>query len=392
MEKNYRLNSVEVYKEDIAGQIPVSPKTLEIKGLTTLDIKESQKTETNPTLDAGGQGSKKDRGTSEFSGNMELKYTPDLMPFIVTHAVGNPTTVVSAATGAWADSTAFVKFDKFTRVGDIVTLSTTSDYYLVCKTAGTTDSTEPTPTKVGEIIVDGTVVWEARKPIFKYEGVSEPCLVSFGLEGKSTSGCSTTPTDFIKRIGGLFLDGFEMKKASGDVIFKSSVAAKGMNADDNVINSVFESVSAKAGYEKTVTIDRAYGYEDLKVQLGGSEPVDARDFSLSLSRNVGIEDGVALGVKVQDNPALTLEGSINLKFTKEQYEKYYNENSEEVKVLYGSDSGVVAHFTMASVGGDRVDPDMATDKVHYLSVPLTASGDKNTPTMSYVIYSEVNYF
>lgn len=394
-EKNYRFKQLIVYKETTENEIPTTPKGLVVKGLIGYSAKEAQKTEVNTTLDAGGQGSKKDRGSSDFAGNLDCKTTGDLMPFIVTHAIGEPDAVVSAATDAWTATTAYDKFEKHTLLGDIVSLPGDTDHFLVCRKSGTTGAVEPTATTVGEKLTDGDVTWEVRLPIFKYTGTSKSCLKSFGMEAKATSGCSVTPEDFIKRLQGNFLDSYEFSKSSGGIIHKYSMPVKAMSGVDNVIGnpdgSAFESIVDEAGYTSVTMEDKAFSYDDVMIQIGGAEPIDARDFTMAINRNVTLDDGLAVNKKLSDNATMVVEGSYMLKFTKEQYEASYDSTAQEVKVLYGNNSGLAAHFTLPSVEGDRVDPDFTTEKVAYMTIPLTADGDETTATMSYIVYSEVDY-
>ena len=142
---------------------------------------------------------------------------------------------------------------------------------------------------------------------------------------------------------------------------------------------------------EVLTLDKPFKYDDLQIKFDGAEPIDARDFTMSITRGVTLDDSIALNTKVYDNPNMVVEGSYTIKFTKELYASSYNSNSKEVKILYGNDSGSVAHFTLPSVEGDRRDPDFTTEKVAYLPIPLTADGDNTTKTISYIVYSEVNY-
>jgi len=169
----------------------------------------------------------------------------------------------------------------------------------------------------------------------------------------------------------------------------------GSSAVDSVIGnpdgSAFTSIVDETGWTDVVTEDKAFQYDDLMIQFDDLEPVDARDFTMSINRNVTLDDALEIGTKVYDNATMVVEGSYSLKFTKEQYEKSYNSTAQVLKVLYGNDSGAVAHFTMPNVEADRVDPDFTTDKVHYMTPSLTASGDNTSHTISYVVYSEVDY-
>jgi len=73
---------------------------------------ETQKTETNPTLGNGGQGSATNFGTSDFAGSVECKYTGGIMPILVNHVIGKAAKTDAVAV-SWVLSTV-------TTVGTIV--------------------------------------------------------------------------------------------------------------------------------------------------------------------------------------------------------------------------------------------------------------------------------
>ena len=62
-ETNFQFTDLVVYKETTENTIPANPKGLVVSGVINCTLKDTQKTETSPTLSAGGQASKKDRGS-----------------------------------------------------------------------------------------------------------------------------------------------------------------------------------------------------------------------------------------------------------------------------------------------------------------------------------------
>lgn len=392
---NYSFDEVVVYKETSENVMPTSPSALKVAGLINFNVKDTQKTETTATLSAGGQASKKDRGTSDFAGNMEVKMLGDVMPFIVTHVLGK-TTKTDVTASDWADSTAYTKFDQYTLAGDIVNHSD-GVHSLVCKVAGTSDSTEPDLTgKVsGDTVIDATVTWIVRKKLYKYTGQSDTCLETFGAEYKASSGCGGTTETFIKRFQGNFLNSYEIAKSNGTIIHKYSLPVVAMSAADNVVGNAdgteFVSVKDVSGYAEQDMNELPFGYDDVMVQVGGAELVNGRSFRMTVNRSVTVEDASARNTKVSNIPQMTVDGEIQLKFTKEQYLAAYENENTEVKAMFGKQNGDIAHFTFPSVEKDRVDPDFTTNEPAYLTIPLTADGDNVTATLSFVVYSEVNY-
>lgn len=390
-ETNFTFTDLVVYKETTENIIPANPSGLAVSGVINFTLKDTQKTETNPTLSSGGQGSKKDRGTSDFAGNIECKTMGDIMPFIATHNIGDAVkTNVTAE--AWVTATAYAAFNQYTLAGDILAHSD-GLHDLVCKIAGTSGGTEPDMTGLssGDTIVDGTVTWTVRNKLKKYVGQSEPCLKTFGAEFSATSGCDGGASVFKKRFQGCFLNSYEIAKQGGTIIHKYSLPVVGMSATDNVSDTAFGSIKDEAGYTSQSLQELPFKYDDLQVQVGGAEPTNARSFRMMINRNVALEDAVKQNSKVSNIPQMVVEGEIGIKFTKEQYLSAYNNESAVVKALFGKVNGDIAHFTFNYVEKDRVDPDFSTNESAYMTIPFTASGDNTTATVDYIIYSETDY-
>jgi len=368
---------------------------LKVAGLINLSVKDTQKTEVNPNLSAGGQASKKDRGSSDFAGNMECKMMGDIMPFIATHVLGSPTAKTDVTAEAWVTLTEYEVFSPYTLLGDILAHTDTT-HDLVCKVAGASGATEPDMSGLssGDTIVDGTVTWIVRGKLKKYVGESEPCIPTFGAEYSSSAGCGASST-FKKRFEGNFLNSYEIAKANGTIIHKYSLPVVAMKGADNVAGnpdgSDFESIKDEAGYTEADMNELPFGYDDLMVQFDDLEPVNGRNFRMMINRNVSLEDATEQFTKISNIPQMTVDGEIQLKFTKEQYLSAYNNEASVIKALFGKVNGDVAQFTFNNVERDRVDPDFTTNEPAYLTIPLTADGDSTTATISYTIYSEVDY-
>ena len=390
-ETNYKFKKQVVYLEDAEAVIPANPKGLSVKGLLTCTMADTQKEEVNETLDTGGQASKKDFGKSDYAGNMELKLMGGMMPFMVTHCLGKPTSKTLANTDTWAATTVYAKYDQYLQTGDIVAHSNGTNM-LVCKIAGTSDATEPDLTGLseGDEIIDGTATWVLRPNLYKYVGSLDPCVPSFGSELLGQSGCGTV-VDFKKRFEGVFIQTAEFTKATGGVIHKYSYPVIGTKATDNVEDTNFASIEDEVGYTEQEMVDFAYSYDDLKVTIGGSEPVNSRNFRMTINRGTTVEDGVAIDSKVSDRPNATVDGEVDFKFTKEQYESAFKNEEAEVIAAYGKQNGDGAFFRFPRVQKTRMDPTWSTSEVARLTVPLTAYGDDTNRTVYYQVISAIDY-
>jgi hypothetical protein len=394
MATNYKFTKALFYKEAEEGQIPSNPAAVQTAGIINFSVKDTQQTETNPTIDNNGQASKKDRGKSNFDGNIECKYMGDMMPILVTHVIGDPDTIATTTVSAWQTATAYEKYDASDdtlSIGDIVSHSD-GVHMLVCFKAGTSDAIEPdlTGVSIGSKIVDGTAEWIVVKNLTIYTGVSQACLPSIGIEYSGDSSCGGASDVFKKRINGAYLNAMELNKTAGGVIHKYSIPVTARSAKDNT-EVDWTSIEDEAGYTQQDMIDFAFKYDDMKVLINGIQPIDTTMFRMTITRNTAYEDAVEINSKVSNTPIMQVEGEMTLKFTKEEYQKAFNNEAAEIKILLGNARGELAHFTFNNVERDRVDPDFTTERFAEITVPLTADGNNSYRTVDYKVQSQINY-
>ena len=394
-ETNFKFTKALFYKEDVEATIPSNPLAVQTAGVINFSLKDAQQTETNPTLDNAGQASKKDRGKSNYDGNIECKFMGDMMPILATHVLGAPATISATTAEAWATATAYTKYDPFseTLAANQIIAHSNGTNMLVCYTAGTSGASEPTITteEVGDIITDGTVEWILVENLQDYDGASEACIPSCGIEFTATSGCGAVPVAFKKRFEGVYLNSLELNKSSGGVIHKYSIPVIAAKASDDYTDPDFASIEDEVGYTVQTMTDFAFKYDEMKVLVDGVEPVDATMFRMTIGRNTSYEDGVAVNTKVSNTPIMTVDGELKLKFTREEYAKCFNNESAVVKILLGNARGEQAQFVFNNVERDRVDADFTTERFAEITIPLTADGNNTTKTVDYLIRSQINY-
>lgn len=381
-ETNFFSKKLTLWKETTKGVTPTTiAKAYSVTALS-FSLAETQKTETNPTLGNGGQGSATDFGASDYAGNVECKYTGGIMPILVNHTIGKATKV-DVSSASWVMNTV-------TAVGDVVNGAT---YSLVCKTAGTTGATLPTAIATaieGQLITDGTVVWVYRAAVLKkYTGSLNPCLETIGLQMESQTGCEASPVTFSERYKGVFFNSLELAKSGGNVIYKYSVPVVAMGRSDS--NQGLTAHPALTITSESAIVDNAYGYDDATVTIGGVQPVNANAFRITINRNTALDMGVAVGERIDNTPIVTVDGELTLKFTVEQYAAVYDNPSKEVIVTFSKVNGDFAKFTFPSVETMRSPLTYATDKPIYLTVKLNAKGDSTTATCSYECHSTTDW-
>ena len=133
--------------------------------------------------------------------------------------------------------------------------------------------------------------------------------------------------------------------------------------------------------------DISYSYDDMKVTVGGVEPSKANEFTVTINRNNTVEDEIAQGQKEENTPIMELDGTLKLKFTKEQWTKAYENKEEEIIVELANPLGDRCKFTFANVQLLRATIEKSTDRFNYVSIPLSPYGTVTTKTFTYEIDS-----
>lgn len=377
-ETNFFTKKILIWREATKG---VTPTTItQAYSITALSFSlvENQKTESNPALGNGGQPVAMDMGGSDFAGNIECKYTGGIMPILANQIIG-VATKTNASSASWVTATVTI-------AGAIINGAT---YSLVCKVGGTTGATAPVVTSAveGDIIVDGTVTWVYRASILKkYVGSMSPCLETVGVEIQSETGCGTLAT-FKERFTGVFFNSLEISKAAGNVIYKYSVPAIAMGKTD----------STKATFAPLIItteskiVDNSFGYDDVKVTIGGVEPENAKSFKITLNRNTALEYGIKQGQKIDNTPIPTLDGELVLKFTVEQYAALYDNPSKAVVVLMSKVNGDSLTLTFPTVETLRAPATYATNEPIYLTTKLSGYGSSAQAAVSYECISTTDW-
>ena len=379
-ETNFFSKKILIWKETEKGVTPATISKAYSTKVLSYSLAETQKTEKNPLLGNGGQASGTDFGTSDYAGNIDCKYTGGIMPILLNHIIGKATKT-DANGGAWGSATVYA-------VGDIVAHSNTTND-LVCFTAGTSDTSEPdvSSSNDGDKVTDGTVVWVVRPKLYSYTGSSQQCLETVGIEHQIQTGCEVTPVNFKERFTGVFFNSLELKKASGDIVYKYSLPAVAMGKIDSEQDDYTDLTITS---EESI-VDNAFGFDDLTITVGGSEVSNASNLMLTVNRNTTLVDGIKKGEKIDNTPIMEVSGDMRVKFTIEQYTEAYDNSSKAVVMTFAKTNGDKFVVTLPSVELLRSPLSYSTDEPIYLTIPLNAKGDENTATLSYSCISATNW-
>ncbi len=374
----YIAKEIRWYREVTAGVKPASPDNHLLASTEGFSVVENEKSEEVVLVGDDGEAAGKAYGSSEFSGDIGIVLTGDMMPLILHHGIGEGTK--TAATGDdWATETAYV-------VGDIVNHSNASNS-LYCLTAGSSAVSEPTITTEVEYdeITDGTVTWILRDTLNKYIGEREACLETFGLE-LNVSGACSGEADVFERTGGCYVNTVEFGKAGGDISLKTSLGVIGTNRDNSMTNASYE---AQAGTDYAMSKE-FFGNCDLEVQLDGVAATNITSLKAPINRNITSEDTLICGENIVNVGTIGIDGSISGLFSTELYGMGENHSNHELKLIY-SHKGDVVTITYPQIQFDKSPIKIEAQKNAMIDGKFTAIGSSTTPSVNYECISSTNY-
>lgn len=383
-ETNYSLKEVSLIKETTPGTFNLTPKFYRL-GVMGFGLAPTQKTEQNTELGQDGQATAMDTGSLDFAGNLNMKLKTSLMP-ILLHAVVGKSTKVAATSSTWATATTYLApVDKFS-AGQMVNHSD-GTHTLVVKSVlgtGTSGATEPVLTGLNEYdtIIDNPganqIVWIVRKKLYKHTGASDIDMQSLGVYAKSNT-AQGGGINFEQYFAGVFLNSISFAKTSGTIVYKQDVPTVGLAYRDNT-QLDWASLTPSA----TIDIeDKSFTFNDMKVTIGGVEPEKASEFTLTLNRNVSVEDEVKQGAKDYNVPVLTMDGNLKLKFTKEKWAEVSGNPDKAIVITYANRTGDKVTLTFPNVKNMLGTVEKTTDKYDYITIPLSPFGSAATKTLSY---------
>lgn len=383
-ETNYSLKEVSLIKETTPGTFNLTPKFYRL-GVMGFGLAPTPKTEQNTELGQDGQATAMDTGSLDFAGNLNMKLKTSLMP-ILLHSVVGKSTKADATADAWATATTYLApVDKFS-AGQMVNHSD-GIHTLVVKSVsgtGTSGATEPVLTGLNEYdtVIDNPganqIVWIVRKKLYKHTGASDIDMQSLGVYAKSNT-AQGGGVNFEQYFAGVFLNSISFAKTSGTIVYKQDVPTVGLAYRDNTqIDWAALTPSATVDIE-----DKSFTFNDLKVTIGGVEPEKASEFTLTLNRNVTVEDEVKQGAKDYNVPVLAMDGNLKLKFTKEKWAEVYENPNKAIVITYANRTGDKVTLTFPNVKNMLGTIEKTTDKYDYIMIPLSPFGSAATKTLSY---------
>lgn len=383
-ETNYSLKEIGFIKEDIPGVIDKTPALYKL-GVIGMSLAPTQKTEQNTELGVDGQATAMDTGSKDFAGNINIKLKTNLMP-ILLHSVAGKSTKVDATADAWTAATTYTGPVNKYESGQIVNHSD-GVHTLVVKSVlgtGTSGATEPDLSGLAEYatIVDNPganqITWIVRDKMFKHTGATDQDMQSVGVYCKNST-AQGGGLDFEQYFAGGFCNSFQMSKTNGTVVYKYDMPMVAMNYSDDQQDD-WEAIVPTSEVEIK---DRSFSFDDMKVEIGGACPEKATEFTLTLNRNVTVEDQICQGEKDYNVPVLAMDGTLKVKFTKEQWKQAYENTNKGIVVTYANRTGDSVKLTFPVTKLLLGTMENSTDMFNYVTIPLSPSGTATQKTMTY---------
>jgi hypothetical protein len=387
-ESNFSLKKVSLVKETVQGEFQTSPKLYNV-GVMAISLAPTQKTEQNTEMAQDGQATAMDTGSLDFAGNMNFKMKTSLVP-IILHSVAGKSTKADATLDTWTASTTYLAPANKYSSGQVVNHSD-GLHSLVVKAVsgtGTSGATEPDLTGKNEYdtVVDNEITWIVRDKLHKHTGATDQDMQSIGVICEDYSAQNGGST-FMQYFSGNFFNSFQTGKSNGDIVFKNDIPTVGIGYRDNTQDD-WQNITPSSEVEIK---DRPYSFDDMKVEVNGVQPESASEFTLTLNRNVAVEDEVKQGSKDFNVPVLTMDGNLRLKFTKEEWAKAFANTTSEVVITYENRTGDKVILTFPQVKFMLGTIEKSTDAFTYVSVPLSPSGTVNQKTMTYEVVSSSDW-
>jgi len=370
----YLAKQLRWYKETVPGEKPASPQNMLIQTANAYSLNPNYPSEVITPIGAGGEASPKVIGTPDYSGDIGLVLTGELMPLILEHTFGTATkTSVTAA--AWAAGS-YIK-------GDLVSHSD-GTHMLYCEQGGITDATEPVLTGLSEYdtVTDGSVKWVVRNLLKDYVGQRESFPPTFGIEMTFDDG--TTPIK--ERYGGCKINTIEFMKSGDDNGFKTTASIIAANGDDSLTNTAYP---VQGGTD--VSLNKVYfGACDLKILIDDVEVVNTTKASVTVNRNISTDKCVKCGDNIVQPGSISLEGSITCLMDTDTYLRMANREVHKLTFRY-SYKGDTADIIFNKIQFDRAPKTIDASKFVMLDSGFSAFGTDTINSVQYTSRSSIDY-
>ena len=360
------LKSINITRCNADGTIPANPVVVDLC-VEEIDLKENPKyTDVNCLL---SKTPDKVNAGSEPSGSLTLNLTKQSAYLVNLLFMGEKDNETDFTTATWSANTIMA-------VGDVVNHSDGKHSMTVkrIKGDGKTGGAEPTISGNGNssrIVIDNNVVWEVtpllKKADFTFKDAAPKFIVEYGIEDNGSM--------FYKRFIGCEAINLPLKAEIDEKVPNMQINVAIDSATDSTEAGWTTDLTQIAG-AKIVKLGKDYYEADdnsKKALINGiGECID----SVELTIDKGIKIKKGLNNCNRSEKELKADGKLALDFTIAQYEKYKNDDSFTLDIIFKG-IGVYFKTKFPKVKAEKTDPSIKTRTEVMLEPNIWAVEDEN---------------
>lgn len=372
MSTKYEIDSIYAVREDASGAIVANPTVLELC-LTGNTLKQSYNYEDISCLLS--EIAKKHETDSEVSGSLTFTMDADSQQFVLTHTLGEASSVTDFTAAVWVASTAYAK-------GDIVNHTDGVHSLLVYKITGGGTSGTPTEPVIttgrGELLTDNEVTWLVIPKLLTAVHPLSTDVPKFRLQvGLKEVGGATM---FYKQYSNLELAALPIAIEGGGSYELSIDPVGGIGIDEQDADWPGE-FTTLVGAKVVAAESDYYGGKCDLTEVLVDDAVDDTD-SVNITVDKGLTSENKLNCRVRTTRDLKIEGSMVKEFIPADYYAFKEKQVFDLKVNLSTKIGATCNYHLPQVRPLFTDPDLESKASVMISPEISAEETATEPAIT----------
>lgn len=371
MSSKYNIKSLYVAREDANGDVVSNPTVLELC-LTGNTLKEAMTYEDIKCLLS--EVARKHETGSEVSGSLTFKMDADSQQFILTHTLGEASSVTDFTADVWVTATAYQKGDVVNHSGGVYSL-----YAYKVSGAGTSGGTEPTiSTGRGELIVDNLVTWLVIPKLLTAVHPLSTSVPKFRLQiGLEEVGGAGT---FYKQYSNLELGTLPIAITGTGTYELSIDPVGGIGIDEQDADWPGEFTTLTGATIVGAESD-FYGGDCSLTEVLVDDAVDETD-AVTITIDKGLTSEDKLNCRKRTTRDLKVEGTMTKEFVPVDYYAFKDKGVFDLKINLGTKIGAYCKYHFPQVRPQFADPDLESKTSVMISPAIAAEEDGVNPVVT----------
>lgn len=361
MATKFQVENLLLTKEDANGAIQANPTVIKLC-VNKFDLKEAPKFDEKGCLLSDSKI--KVRSGVEYTGGATIDMDANSLPIILTHVLGDATAVAAATAAVWTLSTATAKGDIVNHSGGVYSLVAAK-----ITGAGTTGAVEPTPTAIGQKIVDGLVTWVVVPKLLSYTFEMKTTAPTFTVEYHLTDGVN----HFYKQFSGVEISQLPLSIDGATSVPEFALDFNTASSIDSEDVAWVSDLLTITGAKPVVFSKDYYGGECTltKVLVDDVLVGDYDSASMTIDKQLTSED--RLNCSKMAKRDLKIEGNLTKDFTLTDYTNFKDQATFNLKFNFETLVGSSCLIEFPLVEPTHADPDFETKDKVLVSPDITAT-------------------